>query len=707
LLFADDSLLFFKATVAQANRVRLVLDSYEKSTGQLINPGKCSIMFGKTCPQEVRDEVMTVLQLTTEAFDTKYLGLPTPDGKINKEKLQSIQAKLGKRLIGYEDNFMTQAAKEVLIKAVAQALPVYLMGVFKLPYGLCDELTKMIRNFWWGAENGQRKAHWIAWEKLLRPKDRGGIGFKDLRLFNQALLARQAWRLIQFPESLCAQLLKAKYYPSGNLIDTVFAGNASSTWQAIEYGLQLLKKGLIWRVGNGAQIRAWRDPWIPRGDYKAVAPRRCCRYRWVSDFLRPDGTWDEQRVAHFFAAEDATEILKIKASTRNDADFLAWAPEKQGIYSVRSAYRLALEEQMQMRGLESTSTRPQGERPIWQMIWKCPVPPKVQHLAWKIGCNALATQVNKHRRGIRTPPTCLICGQEDEDTFHVFVRCPHARDLWNAMRETWDIPADESLCNTGVEWLLHLIPDLSEMQRAKTFLLLWRIWYVHNEITHQKQAPPVEGSRRFLLGYLESLLLIKQHPEMDLAKGKMVVSYDSGFKRDKDVENGRQKPCKKWFPPRPGEVKLNVDGSWSSQGTAGAGMIIRDHTGAVIVAACKSLQACQDATEAELEALEEGMKLALLWTTRPVVVETDCATAVQLIKGSTPNSSVYAFQVLRIRDLFKERECRCVKIDRTANSASHGLAQLGRIQARTQVWAGQFPEEIAEAIASDCNSISV
>jgi ribonuclease HI len=121
----------------------------------------------------------------------------------------------------------------------------------------------------------------------------------------------------------------------------------------------------------------------------------------------------------------------------------------------------------------------------------------------------------------------------------------------------------------------------------------------------------------------------------------------------------------------------------------------------------KELQACQDATEAELEALEEGMKLALLWTTRTVVVETDCATAVQLIKGSTPNSSVYAFQVLRTRDLFKERECRCVKIDRTANSASHGLAQLGRIQARTQVWAGQFPEEIAEAIASDCNSISV
>jgi hypothetical protein len=85
----------------------------------------------------------------------------------------------------------TQAAKEILIKAVAQALPVYIMGVFKIPFGLCDELTQMIRDYWWGKEDGKRKMHWIFWDNLLRPKCRGGIGFKDLRLFNQALLARE------------------------------------------------------------------------------------------------------------------------------------------------------------------------------------------------------------------------------------------------------------------------------------------------------------------------------------------------------------------------------------------------------------------------------------------------------------------------------------------------------------------------------------
>jgi hypothetical protein len=94
---------------------------------------------------------------------------------------------------------------------------------------------------------------WMAWDKLLRPKCLGVIGFRDMRLFNQALLARQAWRLIVYLDNLCAWV-KAKYYPRRELIDTVFLGDASPTWRAIEHGLDLLKKGIIWRVRSGSKI---------------------------------------------------------------------------------------------------------------------------------------------------------------------------------------------------------------------------------------------------------------------------------------------------------------------------------------------------------------------------------------------------------------------------------------------------------------------
>jgi hypothetical protein len=68
-----------------------------------------------------------------------------------------------------------------------------------------------------GEDSGKRKVHWVTWDKLTRPKNQGGVGFRDMSKFNQALLVRQAWRLIQYPDSLCAKLLKVRYYPNGTL----------------------------------------------------------------------------------------------------------------------------------------------------------------------------------------------------------------------------------------------------------------------------------------------------------------------------------------------------------------------------------------------------------------------------------------------------------------------------------------------------------
>jgi hypothetical protein len=96
------------------------------------------------------------------------------------------------------------------------------MSIFKLPTGFHDDYMKLVRNFWWGEDEKKRKVHWASWDILTCPKNLVGVGLKDTKLMNQALLARQCWRIINKPESLCARLLKSIYFPRGNLLDTVF-----------------------------------------------------------------------------------------------------------------------------------------------------------------------------------------------------------------------------------------------------------------------------------------------------------------------------------------------------------------------------------------------------------------------------------------------------------------------------------------------------
>ena len=111
-------------------------------------------MLNEKMQLTLKDQIKSILQVENDVLDARYLGLPTPKGRMKGDRFQYLKERMSKRLKNFSEKNMSSAAKEILIKSVAQALPTYIMGVFKVPLGLCDDLTSIIRNFWWGAEDG-------------------------------------------------------------------------------------------------------------------------------------------------------------------------------------------------------------------------------------------------------------------------------------------------------------------------------------------------------------------------------------------------------------------------------------------------------------------------------------------------------------------------------------------------------------------------
>ena len=191
LFFADDSIIFCQATNDDCNRLEHILETYERASGQQLNREKTSLFFSHNTPQETWESIQHRFGAKVIRQHETYLGLPSLIGRSKKNTFRALKEKLAKKLSGWKEKMPSQAGKEILIKAVAQAIPTYTMSVFKPPNTLCDELTSMVRSFWWGQSNGRQKMAWLSWEKMCTPKKDGGLGFQDLKTFNLALLSKQ------------------------------------------------------------------------------------------------------------------------------------------------------------------------------------------------------------------------------------------------------------------------------------------------------------------------------------------------------------------------------------------------------------------------------------------------------------------------------------------------------------------------------------
>ncbi|KAK2642451.1 hypothetical protein Ddye_024214 [Dipteronia dyeriana] len=264
LFFADDSLLFSKATDRECYTIRHILETYAAALGQTINYEKSVMCFSRAVNWSEGDRLASLIGVRHVRCHERYLGLPIFNCRNKKQLFNGIKDRVWSKIKGWKSKTLSVAEKEILIKAIIQAIPTYSMGLFRLPKGLIQDLHRLCNRFWWGSSEDRSKLHWCSWWNMCSSKEERGLGFRDLEVFNRALLTKQGWRLIRNPNSLVGKVLKSCYFSDSTFMEANPKVKGSLVWEGFLCGVEPLFR------------------WDPDGELERV---NLCRFMGIVGFL--------------------------------------------------------------------------------------------------------------------------------------------------------------------------------------------------------------------------------------------------------------------------------------------------------------------------------------------------------------------------------------------------------------------------------------
>ena len=684
LLFADDSLLFIRAHNDEVEKVLEILSTYEAASGQKLNMEKSEVSFSRNIEQEKQDELQMKLNFKAVEGHEKYLGLPTYIGGSKKRIFQIIQERVRKKLKGWKEMFLSFAGREVLIKAIAQAIPTYAMQCFAIPVSILEEIEQVCRNFFWGQRKEERKIPWVAWEKTCLSKDGGGLGMRNLRAFNKALLAKQAWRILTNPNSLMAKTLRQKYFPNSEFLSVKVSPLASFTWKSILSARELLSKGLKKIVGDGKTTDIRKDPWVP-----SLPNLKIMSYdgqevdgpQMVSDLLE-DRRWDFVKLNLLFSERERHAILNIPLPRYPDEDRWAWRFTKNGDFAVRSAYYVECD------SLRSHAASPSSNagKAVWRKLWKARIPPKIQHFGWRALHGGIPVTKTLGRRGMVVDSKCMLCGESDESVTHALALCPEAQAVW--MLSPLRLKVDMREGSNLMDWCLTLVQKFVEVEWWEIFWsLLWGIWLRRNAWTFNQR---------------------RIHPHDLIEKALGIVGEVRQSKEGLAPKATSRRPVpRQWKPPPVGWYKVNADAAIFSDEKVGLGGVVRDEIGEVVAATCVGEKGCFEVDAVEAMAARHAVFIALEAGFSNIILETDCLKLATHLSKKQRELSSFGNIVNDILLLVSSCNAFSVShVGREGNWVAHHLAHGSLNYGGMRVWLEEAPDEVMQYVMADLALLS-
>ena len=613
-LFADDVLLFTKASLEDLDAISHAFKLYGFLSGQQVNWEKSFIYFGNSVSPHLSATLLRHTNMRCGGDTMTYLGVPLFGGAPRVRHLRPIMDKLISKLDSWSGMSLSYAGRLCLIKSTIMGGLNYYMQVYKWPMELLKTLTSAIYNFLWTGFVHKRKVVVVSKMISCKSLDDGGLGLRDLNLHNAALLKKLAWSMM-VDESHVFSYLRARFFADRYVPKSYPI--RSPIWGGLKGHVLSIMEESIWIIGRHSRLRFWHDNWmgVPLIHY-------------VDDVLSVDPPLDSRAVdfvghnfinlPQSFCARFPVLVEDIKQVVVRDDDYLLWRGSVLGEVSVADAYKLL-----------------QDDRVVYnwgKTLWSKYIPPSRSFLLWRLFHGKLPTEDLLSLKGLYLTNCCRFCYKGPDSIHHVFLECSLAQALWNAISSLFRrrIKLDGSVLDLWLKSCKEKFsPQLRVLWQVALASAFWALWYVRNCCIHEEgrmtihQVLSIVWSSVREANKLGSASIANKIDELQILHSLRIVGRPSRAPRIIEVL---------WKFPSPGWIKVNTDGAaFGSPGLAGSAGVFRNCRG--FIRGCFALPiGIAYAFEAELVAAIHAINYAWDRGWKHLWLETDSTYLVYLFK---------------------------------------------------------------------------
>ncbi|KAK7282263.1 hypothetical protein RIF29_10909 [Crotalaria pallida] len=499
LFFTDDIILVAEASLEQASVVSNILQKFCATSGQNVSFHKSSVFFSKNVSSDRAEEISNILNIPMAHDLGKYLGIPIIHNKEAISSYSFIVEKVRKKLNNWKMNMLSFAGRITLAQSCIMSLPCYVMQACVIPASICQEVEKICRGFIWGSTNERRKCHLVSWEVICSPKEKGGLGFRNLKSVNEAYMMKLAWNMISNPNALWSKVLTSKYKVENPInVSPSTKPNVSALWRGISRAFPKVRDGIMRNMENGGTIKFWKDPWLP--GIKAIAdipgvdvPDWCVNYPAVHYSLNGNWDWDIlNSLLPTYVCNLIASITPPNPEAGNDS--VAWMADVSGCFTLKSAYNL-------LRGHTNLTQIVDNK---FDKVWKWKGPQRIRSFLWKICHDKLLTNSERMKRNMGVDNSCPCCLNNEETILHMLRDCSINIPFW---QRTVHESSSTLFWNSNLEtWLLANLSGKIIGKRDfhwETFfgVAVWLIWRNRNRQIFEGSFDTIENLLAHCMGY--------------------------------------------------------------------------------------------------------------------------------------------------------------------------------------------------------------